>query len=150
MPALPTIKTVLLIDDDEDDFMVFEDALKEIDASLVVSYIGSAKDFEAKKDCEAPDIIFLDINMPDKDGFEWLQQIRSSGYAVPVIMYSTASNPAYVQRAYEQGANIYFPKPESFKKLQDSLRELLSYNWQQPQKITEQFYQDGAYKVFCS
>lgn len=149
MPAQLTIKKVLLIDDDADDFMVFQDALKEIDPSLTVSYISSAKEIDQSTPCNVPDILFLDINMPDKNGFEWLQQIRSAGYQFPVIMYSTASNPDFVQRAYEQGANIYFPKPESYQKLQEALKQLLSYNWKQPEQVTEQFCSNGEFKIFC-
>jgi DNA-binding NarL/FixJ family response regulator len=63
-------------------------------------------------------------------------------------MYSTASNPAFVQRAYSEGANVYFPKPESFKTLQESLKQLLNLNWQEPRKVTEDYCSDGQYKVF--
>ncbi len=151
MPAPYSVKRILLIDDDTDDFLVFEDALKEINSLFELSYIRSAKDIPKDGECKIPELIFLDINMPDKDGFEWLKDIRNSGYKIPVIMYSTADNPVFVKRAYDQGANIYFPKPESFRKLQTSLKELLGYDWQQPEKVTEQFCKAGEYKVFgCS
>jgi DNA-binding response OmpR family regulator len=144
----PSIRKVLLIDDDKDDCIFFEDALKELDPSIHVRFISSTKEVNTGAGCQPPDLLFLDINMPDKNGFEWLKEIREKGYTFPVIMYSTASNPAYVQRAYEEGANVYFPKPESLRTLQDSLKQLLRFNWNDPHKITECFYSNGQYRVF--
>jgi DNA-binding NarL/FixJ family response regulator len=86
--------------------------------------------------------------MPDYNGFEWLKAIRERGYEFPVIMYSTASNPAYVQKAYQEGADIYFPKPESLQTLHSSLQRLLHLNWVEPQKIKDQYYHNGLYRVF--
>ena len=142
------IRSVLLIDDDADDFMIFEGALKEIDAGIEVHYIASSREVQDDGACRMPDLLFLDINMPEKDGFEWLRAIRERGYTVPIIMYSTASNPSYVERAYTGGANVYFPKPHSYRTLRLSLERLLSLNWDEPQEITRGFIQNGQYKVF--
>jgi len=142
------IKKVLLIDDDTDDFMFFEDALKKVDPTIDISHIASVREVPEESNCEVPDLLFLDINMPDRDGFEWLRCIREKGYRIPVIMYSTASNPAFVEKAYQEGANVYFPKPDSIHRLEKSLNHLLALNWAEPEKVTEHFNQNGIYKVF--
>lgn len=142
------IKKVLLIDDDTDDFMFFEDALKKVDPTINVSHISSVKEIPEEVNYAVPDLLFLDINMPDRDGFEWLRCIREKGFQFPVIMYSTASNPAYVEKAYKEGANVYFPKPDSINTLEKSLNRLLGLNWSEPEKVTEHFSQNGNYKVF--
>jgi DNA-binding NarL/FixJ family response regulator len=142
------IRKVLLIDDDTDDFMFFEDALKKIDPTINVSHIASMNHVPAEGNCVEPDLLFLDINMPDRNGFEWLRHIREKGYRFPVIMYSTASNPAFVEKAYKEGANVYFPKPDSINTLEKSLYRLLGLNWSEPDKVTEHFSQNGVYRVF--
>lgn len=144
----PSIRNVLLIDDDRDDCLFFEDAVKEVDPAIRVGFISSPDDVPSEKNCRLPDLLFLDINMPDRNGFEWLQEIRGKGYTFPVIMYSTASNPGFVQRAYEEGANLYFPKPDSLRMLQASLKQLFQFNWEEPQKITAAFYSNGQGRVF--
>ena len=144
----PSIKKVLLIDDDADDVMFFEDALRKVDSSLEVWHFSSAKDMPAAEHCIPPDLLFLDINMPDINGFEWLKIIREKGHSFPVIMYSTASNPSFVERAYQEGANVYFPKPDNLRTLQQSLNCLLNFNWSEPDKVTESFHQNGVYRVF--
>lgn len=143
-----TIRKVLLIDDDEDDFLMFEDAVKNIDPAIEVSYIARANAVPPAESYEVPDILFLDINMPDRNGFEWLRCIRQRGYNFPIVMYSTASNQAYVKRAFDEGADLYFPKPDSIMRLQDSLQQLLTMNWENPQNIKAEFCRDGHYKVF--
>ena len=142
------IRNILLIDDDQDDSQLFEEAVKQVDPGIQVSFINSVNDVPGNDDYVLPDLLFLDINMPDRSGFEWLQCIRQKGYSLPVIMYSTASNPDYVRRAYTEGATVYFPKPESYKTLKDSLHYLLQLNWQEPGKITEGFCHNGQYQVF--
>jgi DNA-binding NarL/FixJ family response regulator len=147
MPST-AVRNILIIDDDPDDYAIFKEALHELGEEIAVSYIGSSREAVADKACPVPDLLFLDINMPDRNGFEWLKYIREQGYRFPVIMYSTASHPDYVQRAYREGAHIYFPKPDSFHTLQHSLRQLLSFDWRDPEKVRERFIRDGNYTVF--
>ena len=142
------IRTVLLIDDDVDDFLLFQDAVAQVDPTIEVSHLSGVKDLPAEGACTVPDLLFLDINMPDRNGFEWLQAIREKGCAVPIVMYSTASNPAYVQKAYAEGATVYFPKPESYHTLKKSLEQLLSLDWREPCSVTEHLCRDGQYRVF--
>lgn len=150
MPTAATIKKVLLIDDDRDDFSFFEEAVKQVDPAIEVGYISSERDLSKDGNCVLPDVLFLDINMPDKDGFEWLKEIREKGYNIPIVMYSTASNPAFVQKAYTAGATVYFPKPESFKTLIESLRKLFQFNWHSPNDIQQLFCNNGQYRIFSA
>ncbi|WP_121357686.1 response regulator [Flavisolibacter nicotianae] len=141
------IQNVLLVDDDIDDYFFFEEAIKAVDSSIFLFHLSSMKEI-GKIDCTMPDLVFLDINMPDKDGFEWLSLIREKEARIPVIMYSTASNANYVEKAYTRGANLYFPKPDSLQLLKVALRKLLSLDWATPQKITNEFCTNGKYKIF--
>jgi response regulator of citrate/malate metabolism len=147
MDLTKPIRRVLLIDDDFDDYLIFQDAVKMVDNSIAVSHLSSMKEV-GRNNCILPDLIFLDINMPDKNGFEWLAFIREKEAQLPIIMYSTASNPAFVEKAYTEGAQLYFPKPDSFKLLTNALLQLFALDWADPQKITSEFCNNGQCKVF--
>jgi DNA-binding NarL/FixJ family response regulator len=147
MDITKPIRRVLLIDDDIDDYLIFEEAVRTVDESIEVSHLSSMKDV-GNDNCKVPDLVFLDINMPDKNGFEWLTLIRQKEARLPVIMYSTASNPNYVEKAYAEGAQLYFPKPDSLKQLRNALLKLFSLDWANPQKITSEFCKNGQYRVF--
>ena len=141
------IRNVLLIDDDIDDYLFFEEAVRTLDDSIKVYYLSSMKEINAEK-CLVPDLVFLDINMPDKNGFDWLLLIREKEANLPVIMYSTANNAKQVERAYTEGAQLYFPKPDSLNQLKKGLSELFAMDWADPQRITSNFISNGKYKVF--
>jgi DNA-binding NarL/FixJ family response regulator len=149
-PAATTVKKVLLIDDDQDDFAFFEEAVRQIDPSIEVAHISNVNDLPKDGSCNIPDVLFLDINMPDKNGFEWLKDIRAKGYDLPIVMYSTASNPVYVERAYAEGATVYFPKPDNFSTLIESLRKLFQFNWSSPKDIYQHFCHNGQYRTFSA
>src|SRR5205085_2134768 len=86
---------ILLIEDDDDDQMFFSEAVAEIDSSIKVTIfkdgINIIKSLSGL--ISKPDIIFLDINMPARSGFECLDDIRkhSEYHQVPVIMFSTSA-----------------------------------------------------------
>lgn len=139
---------VLLIDDDPDDFMVFQDAVNQVDDAVELIYLNSTRQHSFESNDTGVHLIFLDINMPNKDGFHWLSEIRNLRPDIPVIMYSTASNFSFVKKAYDEGATLYFPKPESFKKLKQSLEVILRYNWNSPSEVKAEFCKQGNYVVF--
>jgi DNA-binding response OmpR family regulator len=143
-----TVRSILLIDDDVEDYDLVNEAIQEINPSITVHYISTCKEALLLKDKEF-DIILLDINMPVHDGFKWLKGIRENGYTnLPVIMYTNSRSPANISKAYEEGANLYFSKPESFGNLLKSLKKLISMDWSHPFSITEKYFQPGKYKVF--
>ena len=74
-----------------------------------------------------PDIVFLDIGMPEMDGFEVLRRIRTSHKKLPVVMVTAASqNPRNFETAKQLGATGFFPKqkslPELIKIIETTLR----------------------------
>lgn len=127
-----TIHTILLADDDEDDRLLFEDALmhvsKEItlqtaeDGARLLKLLGDASSL--------PDVIFLDLNMPGKNGFECLREIRQQDklQQIPIIIFSTGMQEEAIDKVYELGANYYICKPSSFPALKNVLAKALALN----------------------
>jgi DNA-binding response OmpR family regulator len=142
------VKSILLIDDDREDYELIVEAIKEFDSGISVSFLDNCKD-AAKYEGQNFDLVFLDINMPVHDGFSWLKGIREKGYEdLPIIMYTNSLRPEHIMQAYKQGANLYYAKPTSFMELIKGLKELMSLDWTNPFSITKKYYRNEEYSVF--
>ncbi len=66
-----------------------------------------------------PGIIFLDLNMPRKDGWEALSEIKQNPElkSIPVVVLTTSNSERDILKTYESGANCYITKPISFDQL---------------------------------
>lgn len=128
---------VFLADDDSDDRELFETACSEVDSGILYRTFGDGKsllDFLKQSDNELPDILFLDINMPKKNGFQCLKEVRNTDrlYDLCVIMYSTSNNSRDICKSYELGANGFVQKPNSFSDLKEILAKIFDTNWRDP------------------
>ncbi len=142
------IHSILIIDDDQDEYDLLREALKEINSDVSVTYINNCEKVTSYRR-HTFDLVLLDINMPLHDGFYWLRSIREHGYhQLPIIMYTNSLSPAHISKAYEEGANLFFPKPASFSSLMNGLRALVGLDWSFPSAITTQYCQKGNYKIF--
>jgi len=126
---------IYLADDDEDDRILFAEALSEIDSSAVLTQAENGKqlmDILSIPTNPLPEVIFLDINMPKLNGFECLEKIRKENEDlknVQVIIFTTSNNPATVEKAFELGASFYAVKPNSFKALKSLIDKILQIDW---------------------
>ena len=142
------VRSILIIDDDRDDYDLITEALQEINPNILVYYVSCCDDAKQYKNSHF-DLVLLDINMPEHDGFHWLKAIREHGYHdLPIIMYTNSLSPAHIAKAYEEGANLYFSKPESFGNLIKGLKKLISLDWSHPFSITENYRMQGDYRIF--
>lgn len=133
------VQHIFLAEDDCDDSFLFKEALYEItnDVTLSVAENGEHLMQILRKGNYIPDIIFLDVNMPLKNGLSCLEEIRQyPEYSnVPVIMFSTSSDKHLVVTAYAKGANLYIRKPSSYPELKNIIQNFL-YNGMQILKDT--------------
>ncbi|OJV17623.1 MAG: response regulator [Dyadobacter sp. 50-39] len=120
---------ILLADDDHDDTFLFQEALTQVplESRLSVAENGVELMRILQDTSCKPDIIFLDMNMPVKNGLECLEEIRgTSGYEqVPVVILSTSVAQYLWESAYRSGANLYIQKPTSFNGLIEILKKCL-------------------------
>jgi CheY-like chemotaxis protein len=110
-------RIIFLADDDEDDRLLFQEALNEIS---VLTQLVTVRDGEQLMDflsSTLPDVLFLDLNMPRKDGFQCLVEIKKDDElkGLPVIIFSTSFQPDVVDKLYEHGAHYYIRKPSNFE-----------------------------------
>ena len=112
---------IFLADDDDDDRELFHEALNSIGFSndLVMVNNGEKVFNFFKERSHIPDFVFLDINMPKKNGIECLKFIKSMYPRgnFHIIMLSTSSSLNVVEQSYEYGASVYIQKPSTFNDL---------------------------------
>lgn len=121
-PMNAKVLHLLLADDDETDRELFEEALKSVPQESILYHTTNGEqlmDYLLQGGLPVPDALFLDINMPRKNGMECLSEIKSSPSlrTIPVFMVSTSMDPDVVQQVYDQGACGYVRKPGSFRLL---------------------------------
>jgi CheY-like chemotaxis protein len=120
-----------LADDDEDDRMLFSEALMEINPSIkcIMAKNGEEALFLLTNGLfELPDYIFLDLNMPVMNGLRCLAEIKKSAQLknIPVVVYSTSSKKEYEEESRNLGAMNFFIKPPDFTGLTNYLKTFLS------------------------
>ncbi len=140
------ISKVILADDDEDDREIFVEAIHDLNSEISIATLLNGVELMKALNTETvtvPDIIFLDLNMPLKNGFECLTEIRllSKLQLTPVIVYSTSSNEDYINRTYKYGANLYIQKPQSFSQIKKVIAQVLSLKHHDffPQPVKSKF-----------
>jgi DNA-binding response OmpR family regulator len=125
---------VFLADDDENDSFLFKDAIKQVGRNLSLTTFKDG--FELMNHLNdiknvLPDFIFLDINMPYKNGFDCLTEIRSNKRLenLITIVYTTTSHIEDIQKALNMGGTLYFAKTSTFQELVNRLEKIFEMNW---------------------
>ena len=117
---------ILLIDDDDDDQFIFLTALEEVAPASHCDISNNALEAFKYLDTriEVPDMIFLDLNMPLMNGFEFLLMLKSDPRftAVQVFIFSTSDSPEDQDRAKELGAIQFITKTPDIELLKKDLR----------------------------
>lgn len=125
------VLNILLADDDADDRLFFKEAMEEIDSDTLVSFVNDGSQlmyFLNQPGIQLPHIIFLDLNMPIKNGMDCLKEIRANDRFKDVVIaiYSTSGSDQNMQEAFVLGANIYIKKPNNFADLKASLAKVIN------------------------
>jgi response regulator RpfG family c-di-GMP phosphodiesterase len=126
-------KHIFYTDDDEDDQELFRGALTEVDAELELITTDDGDTLLELLACPppVPRIIFLDLNMPRRDGFDILQKIREdqSCDTYPVVVFSTSSDASSVDRTREMGANLFVAKPRTYNGMKQAILTCVNMDW---------------------
>jgi DNA-binding response OmpR family regulator len=125
------VTTVLIGEDDDDDFLIFSSVIKELHFDVLLTRAENGDLVIKLIDQENPDILFLDILLPLKDGRKCIQEIRANKKydSLPVIVYTALSDLESIEFFYRNGANLYVVKPSSFADLKAALEKIFSIDW---------------------
>jgi CheY-like chemotaxis protein len=127
---------ILLVEDNEDDILLEQEALadaKLVNLMYVVRDGDEAIAYLRRQDkyhnARVPGLILLDINMPRKNGFDVLNEIKADPALmhIPVVMLTTSDSEADIVKSYAKGACSYITKPMDFDKFRDVIRQFALY-----------------------
>jgi len=116
---------ILIIDDNESDTMLMEEAIKSTaiansvhivhDASSAINFLNQKTPYT---DAPRPDLILLDLQMPNFDGHEFLRVAKSDPQLlqIPIIVLTTSDDPKDISESYLLHANCCIQKPVNFMK----------------------------------
>ncbi len=122
---------ILLADDDQDDCLLFKEALDELPITASLTVVSNGEQLLEKltqEESKLPDVLFLDLNMPRKNGFASLRDIKLSDnlQKLPVIIFSTASSLETDKLVFRDAAHYYICKPAKFTQLKKVIYEALT------------------------
>jgi CheY-like chemotaxis protein len=139
---------ILIAEDDEDDYLLTIEALKEAGVDSQVKWVKDGEELmnylepigasKRRSAAEFPSLILLDLNMPRKDGREVLEEIKKSNTLrkIPVVILTTSKAETDINHAYELGVNSYIQKPVRFNEFVEVIK-VLSHYWFQIVKLPD-------------
>ena len=135
----PNTFTVLHVEDDQNDVLLLQRALKKTnsqvtvhavtDGDKAVNYLSGDEEFQDREKYPLPELILLDLKMPRKSGLEVLGWIRSQPRLkrAVVVIFTSSRHAEDINQAYELGANSYLVKPVGFEALQEMMKSISHY-----------------------
>jgi len=131
--------TIVMADDDADDCLLVQDALRESgqshdlrivrDGQQLLDYLRQQGEYQNGPPNPRPDLIFLDLKMPRKDGREALSELKADRRlrSIPIVVLTTSIARDDVSFCYRMGVNSYVTKPAPFRGLVDLLATVCKY-----------------------
>jgi CheY-like chemotaxis protein len=125
-------KHLVLIDDDADACLLFERALRKVAPDLYFTALYSGEQLSADLERLQPDLLFLDLTLPGKNGLDCLLELRADPRfdRLKVIVYSNSVRMSDIARAYQRGADLFIVKPFSQSHLVNALEHVLQMDWE--------------------
>ena len=122
---------VMMAEDDDEDYLIFSLAINELAFTVVLTRAENGDILLKLLDEKHPDILFLDLLMPCRDGRQCLKEIRANRKfdSIPIIVYTSLSDLKEVEFCYREGSNLYAIKPTSLDELKTILTKILTIDW---------------------
>ncbi len=124
---------VIVIEDDADDQMLLDEIFKKLDYKNEIVFFadGNAALEHLNKTEIVPFLILSDINMPKINGFELRSKVHTNELlqikCIPYLFFTTTSDKKSVVDAYAMSVQGFFVKPNSFEKLESTIRKIMEY-----------------------
>jgi len=122
---------IFLAEDDKEDCDLFKEALAELPVASQLTTFHNGEQLMKwlnKKQNKLPDVLFLDLNMPQKNGFASLAAIKRNDKLdrLPVVILSSAPEEYKVQQVFSDAAHYYVRKPTEFPELKNVIYKALT------------------------
>ena len=144
------IKNILLAEDSLEHCFFFRKTLSQSYPTIKYNEVNDGEALLSFLKSFIPDILFLDLDMPCKNGIECLNEIRNKRIydSLPIVIYSISNRQNTIQTTYGLGANLYFIKPAEYNSLHKALEYIISLDWSNPKAVTENYFSNNKYLAF--
>ena len=125
---------ILIADDDFEDFLLIKNTFEANQLNVHLSHVEDGQYLidilkaqgKYNKFGELPNLILLDLNMPRKNGFDVLKEIKENDQLkrIPIIIFTTSKTARDIDKAYELGANCYISKPQTVEEWTEIIQVL--------------------------
>lgn len=135
--------TILMADDDHEDCLLVQDALKEAHFDCDLRFVRDGEELceylyrrgryaetrDVPRDIPRPDLILLDLKMPRRGGREVIEELKSDPKlaSIPIVVLTTSMAEDDLVGSYEMGVNSYIAKPATFRELVEAMETLKKY-----------------------
>jgi len=132
METFPGTLDILYAEDSEDDFSMFLDSVRENGLSFNIQRVNDGQelvDYFSKEIAPLPKLIICDLNMPRKNGFEAVREIREKPFLnkTPIIIFSNSQSNEDVKLSYDLGVNSFIQKPLSYQTHIECVKSIYNY-----------------------
>lgn len=129
--SMRELRDVLVAEDDDEDFELFAEAIQQLSLRVILTRAKNGDVLMKILHEKIPDLLFLDILMPCKDGRDCLFEIRSHKKfdELPIIIFSSVRDSQTVEFFYRKGTNLYVYKPHTYRQLVASLEKIFAIDW---------------------
>ncbi|MGL4622726.1 MAG: response regulator [Chroococcidiopsis sp.] len=137
--AVRKTPSLLIVEDSDEDFETLQRLLRSSQLVIPIyrchngdralEFLLRTSQYANPELAPRPNLILLDLNLPGTDGRQVLYQIKQNDNlkSIPVVVFTTSSNPKDVDICYEYGVNSYIVKPIDFAKLKQSIQTIVNY-----------------------
>ena len=125
-------RAVLIIEDSDEDFEAIERVIRQTGLAKIIHATNGERGLRLLRENElghSIELVLLDLNMPGLDGRDVLREIKSDENLrlVPVVVFTTSSNPRDIQCCYGNGANSYHLKPIDLHDFEAVVQTIIDY-----------------------
>ncbi len=152
MEELYSIEHVLLADDDRDHATLFERLIRREYPDVRISFVDDGEQLIHFLHLNKVDLVFLDLNMPCKNGYECLAEIRKDASLkdLPIIVYSSSAQMSDIQKSFLHRADFYLVKPFNTDHLKTALKAILSVNWKEDPFIRNHYFINNRFVLYTA
>ncbi|WP_414564827.1 MULTISPECIES: response regulator [unclassified Anabaena] len=130
---------LLVVEDSNEDFRMLQRLMRRMAVQNPIHRCTNGDEvlellYQQKSDCHSkvlirPSVILLDLNLPGIDGRDILERLKQdmSFKEIPIIVFTTSSNPKDIELCYQKGANGYLVKPMDAQELKKTIQAFVDY-----------------------
>jgi len=132
-------KPLLVVEDSNEDFKMLQRLMRRMavqnpiyrctNGDEVLDFLNQEESSENPNTIQKPSVILLDLNLPGIDGRDILERLKQdiSFKKIPIVVFTTSSNPKDIEFCYQKGANGYLVKPMDAQELQKTVQAFVDY-----------------------